>query len=145
MKISLSNRKFIKYESKSLYLNKRGVTITLPTTSLDTRQIKRGFIPNFIHSMDASNIQFLVKRLKAKNDKIFNLYTIHDCFATTPDFMNTLNNEVKLAFIELYLNFDYLEIMHNNIISQVKSFTTIYTDTNINVDEGNDIYSTKTF
>jgi len=34
--------------------------------------------------------------------------------------------------------------MHNNIISQVKSFTTIYTDTNINVDEGNDIYSTKT-
>jgi len=62
MKISLSNRKFIKYESKSLYLNKRGVTITLPTTSLDTRQIKRGFIPNFIHSMDASNIQFLVKR-----------------------------------------------------------------------------------
>jgi len=23
-------------------------------------------------------------------------------------FMNTLNNEVKLAFIELYLNFDYL-------------------------------------
>src|SRR5882724_1161915 len=144
MKIYLSNRKFIKYESKSLYLNKRGVTITLPTTSLDTRQIKRGFIPNFIHSMDASNIQLLVKRLRAKNDKIFNLYTIHDCFATTPDFMNTLNNEVKLAFIEIYLNFDYLEIMHNNIISQVKSFTTIYTDTNINVDEGNDIYSTKT-
>jgi len=54
--------------------------------------------------------------------KIFNLYTIQTVFATTPDFMNTLNNEVKLAFIELYLNFDYLEIMHNNIISQVKSF-----------------------
>jgi DNA-directed RNA polymerase len=144
MTISLSNRKFIKYESKSLYLNKRGVTITLPTTSLDTRQIKRGFIPNFIHSMDASNIQLLVKRLIAKNEGVFNLYTIHDCFATTPDFMKTLNNEVKLAFIELYLNFDYLDIMHNNILSQVKSFTTIYTDTNINVDEGNDIYSTKT-
>jgi DNA-directed RNA polymerase len=130
MKISLSNRKFIKYESKSLYLNKRGITITLPTTSLDTRQIKRGFIPNFIHSMDASNIQLLVKRLIAKNDGIFNLYTIHDCFATTPDFMKTLNNEVKLAFIDLYLNFDYLEIMHNNILNQVKSYTTIYTEIN---------------
>lgn len=42
--------------------------------------------------------------------------------------MKTLNNEVKLSFIELYLNFNYLEIMHKNILNQIKSYTTIYTE-----------------
>jgi len=51
-------------------------------------------------------------------------------FASTPDFMKTINNEVKLAFIELYLNFDYLESMHNIILSQIKSYTTVYTEEN---------------
>src|SRR5882672_2943346 len=127
MTISLSNRKFKKYESKSLFIKKRSVTISLPTTSLDTRQIKIAFMPNFIHSMDASNIHLLIKRLIEISDNTINLYTIHDCFASTPNFMNTINNEVKLAFIELYLNFDYLESMHNIILSQIKSYTTVYT------------------
>jgi DNA-directed RNA polymerase len=128
MTISLSNRKFKKYESKSLFIKKRSVTISLPTTSLDTRQIKISFMPNFIHSMDASNIHLLIKRLIEISDNTINLYTIHDCFASTPNFMNTINNEVKLAFIELYLNFDYLESMHNIILSQIKSYTTVYTE-----------------
>jgi len=127
MIISLSNRKFKSYESKSLFIKKRSVTISLPTTSLDTRQIKRSFIPNFIHSMDASNIHLLIKRLIDNNSSI-NLYTIHDCFASTPNFMKTLNNEVKLSFIDLYLNFDYLDSMHNNILSQINSYTTVYTE-----------------
>jgi len=82
MTISLSNRKFKSYESKSLFIKKRSrsVTISLPTTSLDTRKIKRDFMPNFIHSMDASNIQLLIQRLIEISDNTINLYTIHDWF-----------------------------------------------------------------
>jgi DNA-directed RNA polymerase len=95
-------------------------------------------MPNFIHSMDATNIQLLVNNLidKYPNNNInsnINLYTIHDCFATTHNFMNIINYEVKLAFIKIYFYSDYFDYLHNNFINQIRSYTDIYSEiVNIN-------------
>jgi DNA-directed RNA polymerase len=76
-------------------------------------------MPNFIHSLDAANVHLLL-------DNISNLkvpvYTVHDCFASTPNNMLTLERLVKEAFIDIYFkNEGYLIKLHefflNNIIS----------------------------
>jgi len=54
-------------------------------------------MPNLIHSLDASNIHLLCEKLKD-----IPLYTIHDCFASTPNNMEVIEKMVKFAFIEIY-------------------------------------------
>lgn len=133
MKISLSYRKFESISSKTLFSNKKGISISLPKTTLNTRGNKQSFMPNFIHSMDAANIQLLVNKLLKNYDYTkINLFTIHDCFATTPNFMSIINQEVKLTFIELYFNCNYIASMHDNFIKQIESFTEIFNETEYN-------------
>lgn len=127
LKISLSYKNFKSEQTKSLYSKKRGVSISLPLTTLNSKTIRQSFMPNFIHSMDAANIQLLIKNLILKKNFI-NLFTIHDCFATTPDHMTLLNKEVKLAFFDLYFNESYINSMHKFFILQIKSYTEIYTE-----------------
>jgi len=141
MKISQSYRIFEPYKTKSLYSNIKynKITISLPTTNLDLKKNKQAFMPNFIHSMDAANIQLLVNNLieKYPNFNIksnINLYTIHDCFATTPNFMDIINYEVKLAFIKIYFYSNYFDYLHNNFIDQIKSYTDIYSEINNNIE-----------
>ena len=60
--------------------------------------------------MDASNIHLLISKImeglnKSNNDQNINLYTIHDCFQTTPYTMNLINQTVKAVFIDLYFEF----------------------------------------
>ena len=121
MKISLSNVEYKTKQSKTLFYKKRSVTISLPSENLDRKAIKRGFMPNFIHSMDAAHIHILIDKLL--NNKInIPFYTIHDCFATTPNNMVVLNNIIKDSFIELYFEKDYINKMHYFLLEQVKSF-----------------------
>src|SRR5262245_6710509 len=114
MKISQSYQKFKPYKTQSLYsnINYNKITISLPTTNLDLKKNKQAFMPNFIHSMDATNIQLLVNNLIDKYKDInINLYIIHDCFANTPNFMDIINYEVKLAFIKIYFYSDYFDYL----------------------------------
>ena len=79
-------------------------------------------MPNLIHSLDASNIHLLCNKLSI-NDNNINIYTIHDCFASTANEMVLLETYVKEAFIEIYFKEgNYLEKMHNHLIDQIKSF-----------------------
>jgi DNA-directed RNA polymerase len=105
--IFLSYIKKSTVNTKSLYIKQRGITISLPTSTVDPDANLRSFIPNLIHSMDAINIHLLISKImeglnKSNNDKNINIYTIHDCFATTPDTMNLINQTVKAVFIDLY-------------------------------------------
>ena len=75
-------------------------------------------MPNLIHSLDAANIHMLCDKLNHEP-----LYTIHDCFATTANNMETIERNVKSSFIEIYFNnTTYLEKMHNSLIDQIKSY-----------------------
>ena len=113
-------------DGKNLYNKRRGASVTLPINGqLDRVSNKIAFMPNFIHSMDSAHIQLLVMNLIAENRNI-NLFTIHDCFATTPDTMRYLNAEIRRAFAMLYFDQDYIKVMHNDFISQISDYTQIY-------------------
>jgi len=76
-------------------------------------------MPNFIHSLDASNVHLLMKYLSEKDTIPF--YTIHDCFASTPNNIELLEGTVKKAFIAIYFKDEgYLLKAHNKIIKEIK-------------------------
>jgi DNA-directed RNA polymerase len=105
-----------------LIRSSKPVTISLPTDKLNKMRIKRSFMPNLIHSLDAANIHLLIKTI-IKKDNIHSLYTIHDCFATTPNNMAKLEKLIKICFIQIYFTEEnYLVKMHNSFLEQIQSF-----------------------
>ena len=80
---------------------------------------------NFIHSMDAANIHYLVK-LIISNPELrmhgINLYTIHDCFASVNDQMDIMEILVRKAFSQLYFEQNYLLELDRCLLSQIKSY-----------------------
>ena len=122
MKISVSNMKFKTKQSRTLFRSVKSITISLPNVNLlNIQEIKNGLMPNFIHSLDSANIHILIEKLN--NLKLdIPIYTVHDCFASTPKNMNLVNNLVKDAFADIYFKKNYLLKMHENLIDQIKSF-----------------------
>jgi DNA-directed RNA polymerase len=55
----------------------------MPTYKTDKIKMLRSFMPNFIHSLDASNVHLLFKFLFVEYGIIISVYTVHDCFAST--------------------------------------------------------------
>ena len=113
----------IKFESKAiknkLIQTSNPITISIPTDKIDKLKMLRSFMPNFIHSLDASNVHLLIKDLY-ETDRIL-VYTIHDCFASTPNNIELLEGKVKRAFIDIYFKDEgYLLKAHNKIIKQIK-------------------------
>ena len=138
LKISLSNIKFKKERTtSSLIPYGKPVTISIPTNKLNTRKIKTSFMPNLVHSLDASNIHLMCRNLTG-----IPIYTIHDCFASTANNMSIIEDKVKTSFIEIYFkDGNYLEKMHRNLIDQIKSYNnTVIKDGNEYIKIGNVLY-----
>ena len=117
LKINLSSMEFKAVETKSQILkSSKPITIRLPINKkLDKSKIHTAFMPNLIHSLDASNIHLLIPKLTDQP-----LYTIHDCFATDANNMQNLELFIKEAFIEIYFrDGNYLIGMHNNLVRQI--------------------------
>lgn len=96
----------------------RSKTITLRKPLKDKvnlRKQNQGIVPNLIHSLDASNISILVNKMIEDNHYI-NLLTIHDCFATNANHIEGLTYRIKLAFLVIYGNKDYLTNFHEYIL-----------------------------
>ena len=120
--------KYITFESKpvkSMFtkIRKGSVNLPLPGKRMDIISNKIAFMPNFIHSMDSTNIQILIKNYIDENNDKMNLFTIHDCFATTPNFMSQLNKDIRLAFIMIYFENDYIKSVHENFLKQIYNVT----------------------
>ena len=81
--------------------------------SYDLDKQKRATMPNLIHSLDGTSIALL------QNNFNVDLYTIHDCFAVTADFVPVLVNKLKSVYISLYSSDNYLrgfdELVRYNI------------------------------
>ena len=78
-------------------------------------------MPNFINSLDAANVHLLLANLA--NFKI-PVYTVHDCFAATPNNMLSMEKLVKEAFIEIYFNDEgYLLKLHIHFVENILSAT----------------------
>lgn len=97
------------------------ISITVPTGFLNHEQIKTGFMPNFIHSLDASNIHILIKHILTLKLEQTNLYTIHDCFASDYKTIAFIELLVKKSFSDMYFNENYLQIIHKNFLNQINT------------------------
>jgi DNA-directed RNA polymerase len=109
----------------SFVKNSQPVTIRIPSENYDYKVINRSLMANFIHSMDAANIHYLIK-LIISNPELRNLgislYTIHDCFASVNDQMDIMEKLVRQAFSQLYFEKNYLVELDRCLISQIKSY-----------------------
>ena len=131
MTISMSNRKMTSKQFKTNLIKKaKPISILVPTDQIDYRHIKTGFMPNFIHSLDASNIHLLIKNIEEVKLNNINLYTIHDCFASDCYNIAIIELLVKYSFIQLYFQKDYLEFVHNSFLKQIESYTQIFEEEN---------------
>jgi hypothetical protein len=106
--------------------------------------MKRSFMPNFIHSLDAANVHLLLDNISKINVPI---YTIHDCFATTPNNMLTLETLVKKAFIDIYFKDEgYLFKIHKYFVENIISATDFYfEDVEVACTEYNNPYENKNY
>lgn len=121
MHITMSAKKLIPYKTRTRIIKSSPITISIPTNQLDHQANTRAFIANLIHSLDAAHIHNLINKLNQDLDPI-PIYTIHDCYATTPYNMEKLNGIVLTTFIKLYFDENYIKIFHRNILEQIKSF-----------------------
>lgn len=117
------NYQQIKFNSKAIKNNlipgSKAITIAIPTDKIDKVKMLRSFMPNFIHSLDASNVHILINYLSKENN--ISYYTIHDCFASTPNKIGIVEKTVKKAFIYIYFKDEgYLLKTHKKILKEIK-------------------------
>jgi len=131
LKIKYTNIKFESKKIKAKILKTSKIaTIRLPTDSVDKLAMKRSFMPNFIHSLDAANVHILISSMSTKSLPVF---TVHDCFASTPNNMNILVTLVKTAFIDIYFTDEgYLLKIHKHFTQTIKSATESYIPIGLN-------------
>ena len=81
-------------------LRKHSLRQDLP--ELDTRRMKNGLAPNFIHSLDAAALMRTVTLSHQRGVTQFAL--VHDSFATTPAHSAALAKSIREAYLDLFRN-----------------------------------------
>jgi len=89
-------------------------------------------MPNLVHSFDAANICLMIDYL-IKNSKNINIFCVHDCFSSTANSIEIINNTVRYAFLMIYSDNKFLENLHNHFIHCISS--------NYSIDEKNIVIS----
>lgn len=81
----------------------------------------RAFMPNLVHSLDAASLAMLVDLYFNKQlDSTKNIYAIHDCFAVTANNVENIMELLKLVYIQIYSEGNYLKQLDLEIKHQIK-------------------------
>lgn len=88
-----------------------------PTDQIDTRRMRNGISPNFVHSNDACHLMLSTEL--AEYNGITSYSMIHDSFGTHAADAEMLGRCLRTAFVDLYLNHDVLAEFRDQIVSQV--------------------------
>ena len=83
----------------------------------------RSLMPNLIHSLDASSLCLSVNMFyqeKIQQNKVFNFFGIHDCFAVTCNNVSRLIKIIKLVYIKIYTEDNYLRRFDQGVIDSIK-------------------------
>lgn len=84
---------------------------------IDIRKMLSSLMPNLIHSLDASTLCKLYLNFKSSvawvsKEQYMSFYSVHGCFATTADLMGLLIESLRMAYIKIYIDDDYLRSYH---------------------------------
>src|SRR5436305_5296223 len=99
---------------------KSSFTIKVNCNKFNNQKQIRAFMPNLVHSLDATSIALLVDYYFKIKFPENNIYTIHDCFAVTTDRVETLINLLKFVYLDIYSNENYLIKMDKEILHNIK-------------------------
>ena len=131
VKIKYGNMKFESIKTKATLMGSyKPVTLSIPTAKklLDKVKIRRSFSPNFIHSLYASLVHLFFIFLYDEsivNKNFMPAFTVHDCFATTPNNIDKMVEIVKQAFILIYFkDKGYLIKFHEHILNELNEMET---------------------
>jgi len=72
------------------------------TDEINKKDNRKGFAPNYIHSLDATHLYLTINSLSKEGIKDF--LTVHDSFATHANDVTLLSETLKKEFIKLYEN-----------------------------------------
>jgi DNA-dependent RNA polymerase len=80
------------------------------TDKLNKNKQCTAIVPNIIHSLDSAHLINIVNR--ANENNINNVITVHDCFGSPSNSMHKLAHLVKIEFIKLYTDSNFLDKFH---------------------------------
>lgn len=109
--------KFTKYDiTNSIFKKRYKIVLRKPevknnSTVINYNKQINAFVPNFIHSMDGSNIVLLLKSMQDK--ELIDVATIHDCFGSQANHADMLARLVKESFISMYGDNSFIERLHS--------------------------------
>lgn len=106
---------------------KKSITITKKNDKTNIRKQNLGIMPNIVHSMDASNIILLINSIRSLNNDI-PILTIHDCFASNANNIELVSYYVKLAFLMIYKDSQFITNYHDFIINYLINNNIIFNE-----------------
>lgn len=78
-------------------------------------------MPNLIHSLDATSMTLLYDQFHKIYQPDTSLYSIHDCFATTSDKVESLMTILKSVYTKLYSSEPYLRKFDEGILNTISA------------------------
>jgi DNA-directed RNA polymerase len=112
--------------NSSILGKKRSITLQkADKNKIDLAKQNAGIMPNITHTLDAANISLVIVDClniqKVLNNGLnVNLITIHDCFGCHANYTDLVKTQVKLAFIKLYADTDFVKDYHDFILEYLK-------------------------
>jgi DNA-directed RNA polymerase len=85
----------------------------------NTRKQSRAFMPNLIHSLDASSLALLID-FYFKDGNI-NFFSIHDCFAVPCNNVTKIISFLKLSYWNIYTKEPFLKTFHDKFVENLKT------------------------
>lgn len=101
----------------------RKITYTLAIGNKKLYKSKqiRALMPNLIHSLDATSLALLVNEYFDSENNVNNFYSIHDCFAVPASKVSKMIRLLKLVYINLYSENQYILRFDKGIKESIKT------------------------
>jgi len=102
------------------FSNKKFLLKIADHNTYDKNKQVRSLMPNLIHSLDATSLIILLHNY-FDSSNAHNIYAIHDCFASTANNMTKIVELLKISYLSLYGDENYLMKFDKNIRNTIKN------------------------
>jgi len=103
-----------------LYSNTKLNIRVLNKDKFNSNKQIRSLMPNLIHSLDSVSLSLLYDKFYNVYKPVVQFYSIHDCFSTTIDKVDTLKTLLASVYMDIYSKDSYLDKFNNSIWNQIE-------------------------